>query len=80
MCNHEVGEGSICGCEEGGSCTCGHGESGHEREGRGTHFRRRYRSKSERINDLSEYLRELEAEAQGVREYLDQLRSDGGGA
>ncbi len=37
-------------------------------------FRRRFRTRDERIAELEAYLRELEAEAQGVREALERLR------
>ncbi len=40
-------------------------------------FRRRFRSRSEVIGELEAYLKELEAEAQGVREKLERLRSMG---
>jgi len=43
------------------------------------HFRRRFRSRAEQIAELEEYLKELEAEAQGVREALEALRSGPGG-
>jgi hypothetical protein len=38
-------------------------------------FQRRFQSQADRIIDLEAYLRELEAEAQGVREHLAGLRS-----
>ncbi|MBI4492854.1 MAG: hypothetical protein HY690_08695 [Chloroflexi bacterium] len=37
-------------------------------------FQRRFRTREERIAELEAYLRELEAEAQGVREALEELR------
>jgi hypothetical protein len=41
---------------------------------RGFGFRRRFRTRQERIGELEGYLKELEAEAQGVREALEDLR------
>lgn len=66
-----------CGCHHGGygygahshghECRCQEGEFG-----RG--FGRRFRSRDERVAELEAYLKDLEAEAQGVREALDELR------
>ena len=43
----------------------------------GSSFQRRFPTKEERIAELEEYLKALEAEAQGVREALAGLRSQG---
>jgi hypothetical protein len=59
---HEAGS---CGCHDSHDCGCG---------GHGHGFQRRYQTKEERIAELEAYLRELEAEAQGVREAIAELR------
>ncbi len=51
-----------------GSCCHGRGEWSFG-------FHRHFRSGAERISELEAYLKELEAEAQGVREHVDALRS-----
>ena len=38
---------------------------------------RRFFTREERIRHLEEYLRALEAEAEGVREHLAELRNEG---
>jgi len=40
-------------------------------------FRRRFHNRAELIAKLEAYLKDLEAEAQGVREKLEKLRSTG---
>lgn len=68
-----------CGCHHGGY---GHGAHGHRHEcccgeGEGAQgFRRRFHGRAERVAGLEAYLKDLEAEAQGVREALDELRGD----
>ena len=71
-----------------GECECQHGHHQHEPHGRhhdGDHgrcccrskghgFRRRYLTQEERIRLLEDYLRNLEAEAQGVREHIAEQR------
>ena len=76
-CGHHGGVGHHemeCGCAgEGhghyhghhGSCGCG---------GVGGGFHRRFRGRQELIAELETYLKELEAEAQGVRETLTDLK------
>lgn len=56
-----------CGCHHGYDCHC-------QGEGRGLGFERRFRSRAELIAKLEAYLKELEAEAQGVREHMEELR------
>lgn len=88
MCEgHDHGEG--CGCEHHGEsprheadCGCGgegHGHyQGHDcgcgcgAVGRG--FRRRFHGRQEQIAELETYLKELEAEVQGVREAVTDLK------
>ncbi len=66
--------GHCCGCHsgccEGGRCTyecCEAGASG---------FRRRYRTRAERISELEAYLADLKAEVQAVEEHLKELRRE----
>lgn len=93
MCETHHGEDCDCRCEGGmthahrsgrghSDCWCcgpsyGHAESRHEIEERGAGFRRRFRNRSEQIEELTEYLKELEAETQGVREQLADLSAQG---
>ncbi|MDA8217018.1 MAG: hypothetical protein M0Z94_05305 [Dehalococcoidales bacterium] len=77
-CGHPHG-GEYGGCGHhhgGGPGGCGHGW-GYWGGGEGPGFGRRFYSREERINDLEEYLKNLEAEAQGVREVLEHLRGGG---
>lgn len=66
-----------CGCHHGG---LGHGVHGHPyacccgEEGGAQAFRRRFRGRDERVAEMEAYLRDLEAEAQGVREEIKRLR------
>jgi hypothetical protein len=57
-----------CGCHHSPGCRC-------EGEGRAYGFQRRFRSRVEQVAELEAYLKELEAEAQGVRERMEELRS-----
>jgi len=66
-CSGEHREGN-CDCPPVGCCC----HSGSEQE---LGFQRRFRSREERAAELEAYLKELEAEAQGVREALQALRS-----
>jgi len=78
---HEGGEreeGCGCGGHEGDH----HGHHRHGHYGRGCSgdrpgfgLRRRFQSRTEQIEELEAYLKELEAEAQGVRGHLEDLRS-----
>ncbi|MCS7260077.1 MAG: hypothetical protein NZ765_04755 [Anaerolineae bacterium] len=43
-------------------------------ETRTSGFRRRYRTRAERIADLEAYLADLRAEVQAVEEHLNELR------
>jgi hypothetical protein len=56
-------------CECGGGCDCGC-----ECCGGGTHFQRRFQTKSEQIEELESYLAELKLEVQAVEEHLADLR------
>ena len=72
-------------------CQCGqeHHQGHHDRHhgdmrpqcGCGCHgggaMPRRFFTREERIRHLEEYLRALEAEAEGVREHLAELRNEG---
>jgi len=86
--SHHEGE-CGCGGHHGGAhdgeCGCGghHSHHGHEGchqghdwgwGGRCYGFWRRFRSREERLVGLEAYLKELEAEAQGVREALAELQ------
>ena len=58
-----------CGCKSGHECSCGC-----ECCGGGTHFQRRFQTKSEQIEELEAYLAELKLEVQAVEEHLADLR------
>lgn len=80
--HHGWGYGHGCGCghhthyhHRHGPCGCQHSDLCCCPEKYGPGFHRRFRSRAERIAELEEYLRELEAEAQGVREALEALRA-----
>ena len=64
-----------CGCHQGGDCRCGGSGCGRCCGEHGRGFQRRFRTREERIAELEVYLRELEAEAQGVREAIAGLRA-----
>ena len=68
-----------------GGCCHGHGESGHHREercchsghsGHSGHGGRHFYSQEERIQHLEEYLKQLQAEAKGVEEYLSKIKTE----
>jgi hypothetical protein len=61
---HHCGHGERCGC---------HGGEG-RRQG---HFRRRFRTREERLAGLQEYLKQLQAEAQAVEERIARLQAAG---
>jgi hypothetical protein len=77
-----------CGCEQHGGvphneADCGCGCGGGHRHGQGDQcgcggggrgFHRRFRSRQEHISELETYLKNLEAEAEGVREALTDLK------
>lgn len=65
--HHHHGHGYFAGRH--GGCCC------HGWHGGGFGFHRHFWSDAERISELEVYLKELEAEAQGVREHLAGLRS-----
>jgi hypothetical protein len=59
-----------CGCHDRHDCRCGcrcgcRGDGG---------FKRRYRTREERISELEEYLKELKAEVRAVEEQLADLK------
>jgi hypothetical protein len=61
-----------CGCGGGGHH---HGMGAHcDCRGGGRGFQRRFRGRQERITELESYLKDLEAEAEGVREALAGLK------
>ncbi len=71
---HDYERVGTCDCEEGlcgEDCTCPCHDVG---------FRRRFISRAERIAWLEEYLDALEAEAQGVRERIDELEAEAASA
>jgi hypothetical protein len=66
--------GCRCGCRECqccGCCSCGC-------EDLPFGFRRKFTSRSERLEELERYLAELEAEGAGVREQIADLKAAGG--
>ena len=76
---HHGYQGCNCSCHQGGggcSCACHQGGHGHHGGGgscggdNGPRLRRRFYSKQERTGELEAYLKDLEAEIQGVREAL----------
>jgi hypothetical protein len=75
-CGGHSRQGGGCGCHPQGECGCG----GHSRQGGGCggghrfRFHRWFSSGEEETAALEEYLKQLEAEAKGVRERLTQLR------
>jgi hypothetical protein len=82
MCGGHYGWGSApsCCCDCGGDpqhgCGCGGGHSQHGCSGEhALRFHRRFRSKDDEVTDLEQYLRDLDAEAKGVRERLTELRA-----
>ena len=56
-----------CGCGCHSQCGCG-GGGGHR-----FRFQRRFRSRDDEVAELEEYLKDLEAEAKGVRERLAEI-------
>jgi hypothetical protein len=64
-----------CGCQAGETCDC-ECHSHHECECgcHGGHFKRRYQTKTEKIADLEDYLKDLKLEVQAVEEHLADLR------
>lgn len=62
--HHGFGHGDWCGC--------GPGE-----RGPGSHFRRRFRTREERIAWLEEYLAELRTEAKAVEERIAKTKAGG---
>ena len=81
---HGHGSGCHCGCHHGwgsgSGCCCG---GGNFHDGcSGEHplrFQRRFRSRDDEVTDLEQYLKDLEAEANGVRERLAEIRSASAG-
>jgi hypothetical protein len=76
--HHGSHHGSQCSCgchHEGGCCRGGgHCEGDHACHCERRHgFHRRFQTRDERIAELESYLKELEAEAQGVREAIAGL-------
>lgn len=71
--------GEECGCAERGGFAHHHGhfhgERGREHGPRAAGFHRRFQSSSEQIAELEDYLKALEAEAQGARERLAALKT-----
>jgi hypothetical protein len=71
MCggHHAWGEGASCCCGEGqrhqGCCCSG---------GHAFAFHRQFSTREEEAAALEDYLKELEAEAKGVREHLAEIR------
>jgi hypothetical protein len=57
-----------------GGASCGHWGEGMPAGGG---FRRRFFSREERIAELEQYLKDLQAEARGVEEELARLRAAG---
>jgi hypothetical protein len=77
-CGHPSG--CHCGCHHGSGsasqCGCGGGHSQHGCSGdHALRFHRRFRSRDDEVADLEQYLRDLEAEAKGVRERLAEVRA-----
>ena len=70
--HHSEGDCS-CGCHHGGDSRCG-GSCACHAGSRERGFQRRFRTREEQIAELETYLKELEAEAQGVREAIAGLR------
>jgi hypothetical protein len=81
MCGGHHGHGG------GSSCCCGHGGHGHHGCCCGAHyrhhdcgcghpfgFRRQFSTREEEAAALEQYLKDLEAEANGVRERLAELK------
>ena len=68
--------------QESGACCHGHGESGHHQggccchSGYSGHGGRHFYSQEERIQHLEEYLKQLQAEAKGVEEHINKLKSE----
>lgn len=77
--SHDFSDGCGCGCAERSGSTHHHGHfhtgRGHETEARGTGFHRRFQSSAEQMAELEDYLKALEAEAQGARERLASLKA-----
>ena len=68
-----------CGCHSGrgsgSECCCGGGNFHHGCSGeQPLRFQRRFRSRDDEVADLEQYLKDLEAEAKGVRERLAEIR------
>lgn len=81
---HHYGHHDDCGCHHGHHhhrrC-CGYGGEYHHHHHHGHHgeehpfgFRRQFFSKEDKINALEAYLKELEAEAQAVREHIENIK------
>ena len=79
-----------CGCEHpsgchcgghhglgsGSGCCCGGGNLHHGCSGEHPlRFQRRFRSRDDEVADLEQYLKDLEAEAKGVRERLAEIHT-----
>jgi len=82
---HHYGHDDDCGCHHGHHrhhyCCCGHGGEYHHRHGHHGEehpfgFRRQFFSKEDKINALEAYLKELEAEAQAVREHIENIKKE----
>jgi hypothetical protein len=61
-----------------GGCCHGHGEMGHHQGGHCGHSGypgRRFFSQEEKIQYIEEYLKQLQAEAKGVEEYISKLKA-----
>lgn len=81
---HHYGHDDDCGCHHGHHhhCCRGHGgkyhhhHHGHHREEHPFGFRRQFFSKEDKINALEAYLKKLEAEAQAVREHIENIKKE----
>ena len=63
---HHGSDSCSCGCHHGSGISHGHGEM----------INRRFASKEELIAKLEEYLKQLQSEAQGVKEHIVELRKE----
>jgi len=82
---HHYGHDDDCGCHHGHHHHCCRGHDGkyHHHHHHGHHgeehlfgFRRQFFSKEDKINALEAYLKELEAEAQAVREHIENIKKE----